>query len=114
MPELTNGHSGEETGAHIVETLKAYDLIGLLSMITGDNAPCNDTMCRAIERILRDDYDLEWNAVEHRGRCQAHILNIASQAFFFATDAKAFDIAVQRSQNAAGSLLNEIATLLEL
>lgn len=69
LPELTNGHSGKETGAHIVKTLKAYDLIGSLGMITGDNASYNDTMCRAIERILRDDYDLKWNAVKHRGRC---------------------------------------------
>ena len=99
-----------------MNTLKTYGLIGRLGMVTGDNATCNNTMCRAIERILSEEHGIEWDAVEHRGRCQAHILNIASQAFFFAVDAKACDIAVQRSQNNAEllTLLDEIATLLEL
>ena len=116
LPELHNGHAGEETGPHIVATLKAYNLIGHLGMITGDNATCNDTMCRAVERILSEEHKVQWDAVEHRGRCQAHILNIASQAFFFATDAEAFDIAVQRSQNSADSrtLLDEISSLSDL
>jgi len=116
LPELHDSHAGEETGPRVVQTLKDYNLIHKLGMITGDNATCNDTMCRAVERILLEDHSVEWNAVHHRGRCQAHILNIANQAFFFAHDDEAFDVAVQRLQNSAdtSSLLDEIATLRDL
>jgi len=113
LPELPNGYAGEETALRIVSTLVTYDLVGRLGMITGDNASSNDTMCRAVERILLEQHSVQWSALHHRARCQAHIVNIATQAFMFAHDNEAFDVAVQRSQNTAesGDLMDEIATL---
>ena len=92
LPELTQGHAGEDVAPHIMDVLQKYDIKHKLGFITADNATANDTLCRAIERQLALD-GIAWNAAAQRLRCLGHILNIATQAFMFAKDSEAVDVA---------------------
>lgn len=109
LPELTQGHAGEDVAPHIVATLKMYDIERKLGFITADNATANDTLCRAVERSMCSQ-GIQWSAATQRLRCLGHIINIATQAFMFAKDPEAVDIAAQRTANTL-SVEESIASL---
>lgn len=111
LPELTHGHAGESVAIHVVATLKAYGIEHKLGYITCDNATANDTLCRAVEHALTSE-GIRWNAATQRLRCLGHILNIATQAFIFAKDAEAVDVAVQHTASIdVSSIEDSIASL---
>ena len=87
------GHAREDVAPHIINVLQRYNIKHKLGFITTDNATANDTLCRAIERQLALD-GVAWDAATQRLRCLGHILNIATQAFMFAKDSEAVDVAI--------------------
>jgi hypothetical protein len=91
LPELRNGHAGVEVAAQIATTLEAYDITDRLGYITTDNHGANDTMCEELSKRL--SYT-QWQPKQRRLRCIGHIINIAVQAFFFARNNEAVDLAV--------------------
>lgn len=109
LPELTQGHAGEDVAPHIIATLKMYDIERKLGFITADNATANDTLCRAVESSMCSQ-GIQWSAATQRLRCLGHIINIATQAFVFAKDPEAVDIAAQRTANTL-SVEESIASL---
>ena len=107
LPELRNGHAGVEVAAQIMTTLEAYDITDRLGYITADNHGANDTLCAELERQLQTP----WQAVQRRLRCIGHIINIAVQAFFFAKDKEAVNLAIEQSQRSGFSIDDELAQL---
>jgi hypothetical protein len=107
LPELRNGHAGVEVAAQIMTTLEAYGITDRLGYITADNHGANDTMCTELERQL----PTPWQAEQRRLRCVGHIINIAVQAFFFAKDKEAVDLAIQESQRSDASIDDELSQL---
>jgi hypothetical protein len=53
-----------------------------------DNARNNDTMLRALSRILREDHSIKYDYRLHRIRYQGHILNLAVYSFLFVTNSE--------------------------
>ena len=72
-------------------TLEAYSITDRLGYITADNHGANDTMCKELEQQL----PTLWQAEQRRLRCVGHIINIAVQAFFFAKDKEAVNLAIE-------------------
>jgi hypothetical protein len=52
LPELTQGHAGEDVAPHVIDVLHRYDIKHKLGFVTADNptanVTANDTLCRAI------------------------------------------------------------------
>jgi len=101
LPELHEGHAGEAVAPHILRTLERYSITEKLGYITTDNHGANDTMCRAIESALQA---LNWTAKERRLRCAGHIFNIAIQAFFYAKNDEALNVAINKSERSNTSI----------
>jgi hypothetical protein len=110
LPELLHGHGGEEVAPHLIKTLQIYDIEDKLGYITGDNASANDTLCRAIETHLQSK-GIDWQAAYQRLRCLGHIINLATQAFMFAEDQEAVEVATQRAANSDQTIDDSIAAL---
>jgi hypothetical protein len=53
-----------------------------------DNAGNNDTMLKAVSRILREDHSIKYDHRLHRIRCQGHIINLAVHSVLFVTDSE--------------------------
>jgi hypothetical protein len=93
---------GEEskTGAYLatllIQTIKDYSLGSRLGWITSDNVGVNDTLVRAIEAFMRAEGISYWTEKTRRLRCIGHIINLATQAFMFATNEEAAELAYER------------------
>jgi hypothetical protein len=93
---------GEEskTGAYLatllIQTIKDYNLGSRLGWITSDNVGVNDTLVRAIEAFMRAEGISYWTEKTRRLRCIGHIINLAIQAFMFATNEEAAELAYER------------------
>lgn len=93
---------GEEskTGAYLatllIQTIKDYNLGSRLGWITSDNVGVNDTLVRAIEAFMRAEGISYWTEKTRRLRCIGHIINLATQAFMFATNEEAAELAYER------------------
>ena len=98
LPELHNGHAGPEVAKEIMKVLVFYELTGKVGYITGDNHGANDTLCTALSEHLLQDYAVQWDPVQHRLRCLGHIINLGAQAFFFAKDQEAVNLAIERCE----------------
>ena len=82
---------------YIIEVLKDYDIIRNLGYFTMDNAPDNDTMMTTLSLALRRDFNLKYEPVHYRIRCQGHVINLAVKSFLFVTDKEALDEDEERS-----------------
>jgi hypothetical protein len=109
LPELRNGHAGVEVATQIMTTLEAYGIIDKLGYITGDNHGANDTLCEALQEQL----STPWQAVQRRLRCVGHMINIAVQAFFFAKNKEAVDLAIEEAERSGISIDDELSQLYE-
>ena len=104
MPRLPKGHSGAQVAPYILSTLKDYGVEERLGYITTDNHGANDTMCTAIEEEIPN-----FKPEERRLRCVGHIINIAIQAFLFARNEEAVEVAIEASKaQSQGTLEEEI------
>jgi hypothetical protein len=76
-----DGHSGACMAAIVYDCLKKYNLQKKLRYCVMDNASNNDTLCSSLELMLHEKDSIHWDNYEHRIRCFAHIINLASQEF---------------------------------
>ena len=91
-----------KTGAYLasllIKTCQDYSLLHRLGWITSDNVTVNDTLVRSIEAHMRDSGIANWTEKTRRLRCIGHIINLATQAFMFADNAEAAEIAYTRAE----------------
>ena len=88
MIELKGKHEGENIAPNVVRIIEEWGLLSKLGFFQMDNAGNNDTMLRALSRILREDHSIKYDHRLHRIRCQGHILNLAVHSFLFVTDSE--------------------------
>lgn len=91
-----------KTGAYLasllIKTCQDYSILHRLGWITSDNVTVNDTLLRSIETHMRDSGIATWTEKTRRLRCIGHIINLATQAFMFADNAEAAEIAYTRAE----------------
>ncbi|KAL1581652.1 hypothetical protein WHR41_09645 [Cladosporium halotolerans] len=91
-----------KTGAYLasllIKTCQDYSLLHRLGWITSDNVTVNDTLVRSIEAHMHDSGIPDWTEKARRLRCIGHIINLATQAFMFADNAEAAEIAYTRAE----------------
>jgi hypothetical protein len=58
-----SGHAGEDQFDELLPLLKEYDIFHKLGAIVGNNASTNDTLCRVIQRYLKEEKGLNWSAI---------------------------------------------------
>ncbi|CDO76573.1 hypothetical protein BN946_scf184831.g9 [Trametes cinnabarina] len=73
-----HSHAGASVAEVIFQYLKDAGLLWKIGMITLDNASSNDSMMRALERLL-DQVGVPFDSKGNRIRCFPHIVNIAVQ-----------------------------------
>jgi hypothetical protein len=105
--ELPEGHAGAEVAPFILNVLENYEIKERLGYITADNHGANDTLCKALADQLVD-----WLPTERRLRCVGHIINIAVQAFFFAKNSEAIELAIQAAATSLSTSVDEQLLLL--
>jgi hypothetical protein len=88
MVELQGKHKGENIAPSVVRIIEEWGLLSKLGFFQMDNARNNDTMLRAVSRILREDHSIKYDYKLHRIRCQGHIINLAVYSFLFVTDSE--------------------------
>jgi hypothetical protein len=66
--------------------------------ITSDNVGVNDVLIRAIKAFMRAEGINYWTEKTRRLRCISHIVNLATQAFMFATNEEAAELAYERAR----------------
>ena len=97
IKEVVGEHSGENMSKYVIEVLKEYDIIRNLRYFTIDNAPDNDTMMAALSLAVQRDFNLKYDPIYHRIRCQGYIINLAVKSFLFVTDKETLDEDEERS-----------------
>jgi hypothetical protein len=103
MPQIRGKHGGEEQAPYVIRVAKEYDIIERIGYFTSDNHGSNDKLLRHISIDLRENYSVEWDPVHHRIRCHGHVTNLAVQAFMFAKDKEAVDVAIEAAEEAAAA-----------
>jgi hAT family C-terminal dimerisation region len=91
MREVVGEHSGENMSRYVLEVIKEYDIVRNLGYFTMDNAPDNDTMMKELSLALRREFNLKYEPVHNRIRCQGHVINLAVKSFLFVTDKEVLD-----------------------
>jgi len=86
MKELVGEHTGENMSKLILDVIKEYGIQKNLGYFTMDNAPDNDTLLTHLSSALRREFQVSYEAVHHRIRCQGHVINLAVKSFLFVTD----------------------------
>jgi hypothetical protein len=78
-------HRGVLQATEIYHILQQFGITKKLGYFIGDNHSANDVLCRTLSQLLADE-DFNWDPQHHRTRCYGHIINLAVQAFFFASE----------------------------
>ncbi len=76
---------------YVLEVLKEYGIVQNLGYFVMDNAPDNDTMMTTLSLALRRDFQLKYDPIYYRIRCQGHVINLAVKSFLFVTDKETLD-----------------------
>jgi hypothetical protein len=82
----------------LIQTMKEYNLTTWLGWITSDDVGVNDTLIRAIEAFMCAEGINYWTEKTQRLRCIGYIINLATQAFMFATNKEAAKLACERAR----------------
>lgn len=104
LPNLRRAHAGAAMVPHLMKTIRQFDLAQRIGCFTGDNDAKNDTCLRQLAVELSREFDVVIDPVTSRTRCAGHIINLAPQAFLFATSESALQAAI----DAAKDELNEV------
>lgn len=89
LKRMQYSHDGESIAGVIVPVLQEFGILGArIGVFVADNAGSNDVAVAEILKALRPDVV---DASSRRGRCLAHIINLAAQAFIFGHDVDAFE-----------------------
>jgi hypothetical protein len=110
--ELPQGHSGTEVAPIVLEVLEDFEITERLGYITTDNHGANDTLCRALSEALSKQLK-NWQPSERRLRYIGYIINIAVQAFFFAKNKEAIEMAIQAASSLTTSIDEQLVLLSE-
>jgi hypothetical protein len=89
--KLDGLHSRANMAGCVLKIIKDYGIASKVGYFMMDNAESNDTMMVAIAEELQEQYTLDWDPVQHRLRCNGHIINLTAQAFLFCTLEEALD-----------------------
>ena len=66
----------------LYDMLQDYGITSKLGYIVADNAGINDTMMEHLSEYLTND-GIDYDPVQHRLRCNGHVINLSVMAFFF-------------------------------
>ena len=83
LVEIKGVHSGEQLATHMLTVLDEYHIRDRLGYFVMDNATANDPMVSAISDQLLETDRVNYNAQQHRLRCNGHIINLSVRAFLF-------------------------------
>ena len=97
LPSLRGSHGADTQAPHVLGVIDEYRIAHKIGYFVGDNHGSNDKLCRHIHHHFNQQYNIKWDPVHHRIRCQGHVINIAAQAFLFAPDIQAVDKAVEEA-----------------
>ena len=111
LPRLRGSHGGQHQAEHVNRIIDWYEIAYKLGYFIGDNHGSNDKCCRFISRHLREQYQVNWEPTTRRIRCHGHVINLASQAFIFASDKETIDAVVKEvRQEAKARDVNNLTT----
>ena len=100
LSEQQGSHSGFNQAQTVLNTLTSYNIRNRLGYFVLDNACTNDALMEHISADLESEA-IEYNARQHRLRCNGQIINLAVSAFLFA---KHPDAEVQAESNGESPL----------
>ena len=98
LPQIHGKHGGEEQALYVIRTAIEYGIIKKMGYFTSDNHGSNDKLLRYISTELEQSYGIEWDPVHHRIRYHGHVINLAVQAFLFAKDKEAVNLAIAEAE----------------
>lgn len=98
LPQIRGKHGGEQQAPYIMRVAKEYEIVDKIGYFTGDNHGSNDKLLRHVSKDLYKNYGIKWDPVHHRIRCHGHTTNLAVQAFLFAKDEEAIDVAIAEAE----------------
>jgi hypothetical protein len=76
---------------YVLEVIKEYEIIRNLGYFIIDNAPNNNIIIKELSLTLRREFNLKYEPVYHRIRCQGHVINLAVKLFLFVIDKEVLD-----------------------
>jgi hypothetical protein len=74
LQEIHGRHTGENQAVVIIRVIAGFGIASQLGSFMIDNATNNDTMIAALSVMLLDEYNIEYNAIHHRVRCNGYII----------------------------------------
>jgi hypothetical protein len=86
LREVNGEHSGENQAVEILDVINDYGIASKVGYFVMDNATNNDTMIKELSKKLKEKHEIIWDPRPHRLRCNGHVINLAVQAFLFASD----------------------------
>lgn len=98
LPYLEGSHTGDAQSVFLFNTISEFGIAGNLGYCVSDNHGANDTALRALSRRLAG-IGIQFDPRIRRVRCIGHIINLAVQAFLFASGKKAMEAALKEIQN---------------
>lgn len=82
LVEIEGEHSGRNQAIPVLNVLKDFGITGRLGYFVMDNASANDTLVAFIADMLKEE-GVFYNYIQHRLRCNGHVINLGVQAFLF-------------------------------
>jgi len=110
LPCMHESHGGELQAKHVFEVIKEYDIAHKVSCFTSDNHGSNDKLLRILSQHLDEEFNLYYDPIKHRLRCQAHVVNLVVQAFLFSQNPEAADKAIRQAEADEKQELDEVHT----
>ncbi len=70
---------------YITTVIEQWGFSSKLGYFTMDNASNNNTCIQQLAEELRTQFDVCWDPLHHRIRCQDHVINLVAHSFLYAT-----------------------------
>ncbi|CEJ92863.1 Putative Transposase-like protein [[Torrubiella] hemipterigena] len=104
LKDIDGDHDGSHLAVAIMDVIDDWGFASKLGYFVMDNAGNNDTMIKCLSLALLRQYDIRYDPIAHRLRCQGHIINLAAKSFLFVTDKEK----IERDDSAALHLRDAI------
>lgn len=79
---ITETHTGENMVVTFIDALQSYGIAKKIGYGMMDNATNKDRMWLVVGNY-RQEFGIEWDHIEHRLRCNSHIINLLVKASIF-------------------------------
>ena len=86
LREVNGEHSSENQAVEILNVINDYSIASKVGYFVMDNVTNNDTMIKELSKKLKEKHEIIWDPRPYRLRCNGHVINLAIQAFLFASD----------------------------